>query len=220
MRPEDIYRVAVDLVTADEHERAKLSDILHNGVLQAFGAAMLKAELARKLMGIGRYAEVEKELEQLRSSLASAVDNLRDILFVLRPPPVKERGLKLVLEELLDRSKIPGNGPPRLTMQPLGDIGDAFQSLIYRVVAQVIAYSLWICPKSRLLGVSIHRGEGLSTVTITFRFRDVQPVDELYGLLYLYWAPRLVMLNGDLKRDGDGSLLIFSFRLPEHTAVA
>lgn len=214
MNPEEMYRLGVEFFMGEEQERARLTDILHNGVLQAFGAAMLKAELARKLMAVGRYAEVEKELEQLRTSLANTVDNLRDILFLLRPQPLQDRGLKPMLEELFERAKFRTNGEPSLSVDNLDGLPESAVSLAYRIVAHVVAVGRWVSPKAQIRGLTIHLIEGRSVLALDFVFLDEESAEEMFGPMYLYWGPRLGMFGGSLTRTERRDSLRFCFRLP------
>jgi signal transduction histidine kinase len=211
---EELYRLGMELFMADEQERTRLTDILHNGVLQAFGAAMLKAELAKKLMAVGRYAEVERELDQLRVSLAGTVDNLRDILFTLRPPPVHGRGLEPLLEELFERARTRTDVAPKLSLENVDEISEGAISLAYRIVAHTVALTQWLCPEAKIKGLTVRLADGGSVVVIELTVVDREGADGLFGPMYLYWGPRLGMLGGEISRSEGENSLRLSFRMP------
>ncbi len=215
MNDGDLYSLGMELFMADEQERTRLTDILHNGVLQAFGAAMLKAELARKLMAVGRYAEVEKELDWLRASLSGTVDNLRDILFVLRPPQLRDRTLLSLLEELFERAKMRAYGFEALSVEDVEALPDSAVSLAYRIAAHMVALCQWVYPEAQIKALTVHLVQDGSVLAVDFLLAQRETADTLYGPMYLYWGPRLAMLGGGLSRQADGTSLSFSFRIPE-----
>lgn len=215
MNDGDLYRLGMELFMADERERTRLTDILHNGILQAFGATMLKAELARKLMALGRYAEVERELDQLRASLSGTVDNLRDVLFVLRPPQLRDRTLLSLLEELFERAKMRTYGFEALSVEDAEDLPESAIWLAYRIAAHMVALCQWVHPEAQIKALTVHPVQNGSMLAVDFLLAHRETADTLYGPMYLYWGPRLAMLGGGLNRQADGSSLSFSFRVPE-----
>ena len=86
------------LVRAQEDERARLANDIHDDPLQKLVSVKMRVELLR------RGGEHLDELNVIHDTLRSCIASLRFMLFDLRPPILDERGLAPALERFLDQS--------------------------------------------------------------------------------------------------------------------
>jgi signal transduction histidine kinase len=88
------------LVRAQEDERTRLANDIHDDPLQKLVSIKMRVELLR------RGGEHLDELNVIHDTLRSCIASLRFMLFDLRPPILDERGLAPALERFLDQSDL------------------------------------------------------------------------------------------------------------------
>lgn len=94
------------IILAQEEERKRVAREIHDGPAQAMANVVLRAELCEKLLKSNR-TEVADELVQLKCIVKDSLQEVRRIIFNLRPMTLDDLGLvptlKRYLEELHNR---------------------------------------------------------------------------------------------------------------------
>jgi PAS domain S-box-containing protein len=88
------------IVDAQEKEKARISHSLHDGLAQLLYAANMNLE----------YSEIHGDfsvIKQARSLLNHAIQETRNISYELAPSILKDHGLGIAIQELLNRIKLP-----------------------------------------------------------------------------------------------------------------
>ena len=88
------------LVRAQEDERTRLANDIHDDPLQKLVSVKIRLELLRRARG-----DLD-ELDVIHETLRSCIVSLRFMLFDLRPPILDERGLVPAIERFLDQSGV------------------------------------------------------------------------------------------------------------------
>ncbi|MBI4772961.1 MAG: sensor histidine kinase [Deltaproteobacteria bacterium] len=130
--------VSAQVVDAQEQERKRVSRDLHDGVCQSLiGLRILLETVLFK-------AETEKaNCQMIRQALETArktENDIRCIMAQLKPPNLKEQGLKKSIEQALDAFKLSGSlvdVRSEITADP-ADIRDSLQVVMYRIVQEAI----------------------------------------------------------------------------------
>jgi signal transduction histidine kinase len=94
-----LYEQSRELSIAEERNR--LARELHDSVTQKLFSLVLSAEAAATLLDRDR-AEARAELERLQELAREAMDELRTLVFELRPPAVDSEGLTTALRKHVD----------------------------------------------------------------------------------------------------------------------
>ncbi|GHO84764.1 GAF domain-containing sensor histidine kinase [Dictyobacter formicarum] len=98
---QDLKRSREHLITAREEERRRLRRDLHDGLGPMLSAIMLKVGLVRTLYQ--RDAKVtDKLLKQIETEIESVIDDIRRLVYNLRPPKLDELGLIDAVREYVD----------------------------------------------------------------------------------------------------------------------
>jgi signal transduction histidine kinase len=87
----DLQRSREHLVTAREEERRRLRRNLHDGLGPALSSAMLKLSAARRLLPPSSPAD--DLIVEVRDDMRTTVDDVRGIVYDLRPPVLDQLGL-------------------------------------------------------------------------------------------------------------------------------
>jgi two-component system sensor histidine kinase DegS len=90
--------VAMRIVEAQEAERARLAQEIHDGPAQSFANAIFQAEYAERISASDPVATTA-EIRMLRDVLSRELDNLRGFISQLRPPLHDELGLDGAIED-------------------------------------------------------------------------------------------------------------------------
>jgi signal transduction histidine kinase len=133
----DLQRSRERLVTAREEERRRLRRDLHDGLGPQLATQTLKLEAARDLVPVdpGRAVEL---LSGLIDDSQSAIADIRQLVYALRPPALDELGLISALREQIahyasDRLSTTLDAPERLPSLPA-----AVEVAAYRIVQEAL----------------------------------------------------------------------------------
>lgn len=96
-RTRQVRELTVSLVRAEQRERRRLSETLHDELQQLLYGVQLKLKLAREGKGSGNGAEAERHLEQAEKLLSSGTRLTRQLSIDLNPPILKNEGLLAIL---------------------------------------------------------------------------------------------------------------------------
>ncbi|NJN95058.1 MAG: GAF domain-containing protein [Anaerolineales bacterium] len=83
-------------------ERQRLARELHDSVTQALYGVTMFAEAAARLLGAGKIELATDHLNELRGTAQEALQEMRLLLFELRPPVLEEEGLIAALQTRLE----------------------------------------------------------------------------------------------------------------------
>jgi two-component system sensor histidine kinase DegS len=92
--------VAMRIVEAQEAERARLAQDIHDGPIQAMSNAIFQADYTERI-SITDHAATTAEIGTLRDLLRRELDSLRGFISQLRPPALSELGLDGAIEEAI-----------------------------------------------------------------------------------------------------------------------
>lgn len=82
-------------------ERTRIAREIHDGLAQDLSFLLLRVETLRKLLALGRNAELEKELGELTGLLRNDVREVRRTIFALRPLDLESLGFVPALEKFV-----------------------------------------------------------------------------------------------------------------------
>lgn len=131
-------RLLSRVVTAQEEERQRISGDLHDGVAQWLVRASYQTQVARVLASGTPDNGLDKELEEIETTLRSSIAELRRVLSGLRPPVLDELGLPHALDRELASLREAGI---ESSMKVDGDpvrLPDTMEIAIYRLVQEAL----------------------------------------------------------------------------------
>jgi signal transduction histidine kinase len=146
------------LISAREEERRRLRRDLHDGLGPALTGVGLKADAARRLAATDpdRTAQL---LAELREQTTAAIDEIRRLVYGLRPPALESLGLLgAVREQATTLSERVDGGSLLVTVEApaaLAELPAAVEVAAYRIVTEA------------LTNVTRHSTASAATVTIT-----------------------------------------------------
>jgi len=123
-------------------ERQRLARELHDSVTQAFYIVKLYAEAATRRMAAGDTGTAASYLRELRSTAQDAVQDLRLLIYELRPPILEQQGLAVAIQERLDAVEGRAGLETEFVVQGEHPLTAAVEQALYRVAQEALNNAL------------------------------------------------------------------------------
>ena len=204
MLTEELVRSRERVINAAEEERRRLRRDLHDGLGPVLTAAATRVDASRNLLR----RDVERAddlLGQVRGDLTGALEDLRRLVYALRPPALDHLGLLGALREHAHRSAVP---VVLHLPEALPELTPAVEVAAYRIVTEAVT------------NVARHAAASSCTVSVSCNASlQIEVADDGQG--HATWTPgvglssmreRTVELGGHWSAgpgpDGGGRVLV------------
>lgn len=102
--------IGLKIILAQEEERKRIAREIHDGPAQAMANMVLRSEIAERMIDRQEYATVKEELSDLKGAVRYGLEEVRKIIFNLRPMALDDLGLMPTLRKYVqdfeDRTRI------------------------------------------------------------------------------------------------------------------
>lgn len=102
--------LGLKIILAQEEERKRVAREIHDGLAQSMANVVLRTEIAEMMLGRQEYTTVKEELSDLKHQLRSGLEEVRKIIFNLRPMALDDLGLvptvRKFVQDFEDKTKI------------------------------------------------------------------------------------------------------------------
>lgn len=123
-------------------ERERLARDLHDSVTQALYGITLHAQAAWRLLAAGEVGGVGESLHALQETAQEALDEMRLLIFELRPPMLEQVGLVAALQARLNAVEGRAGLQTRLIADSLGDLPSQIEQTLYRIAQEALNNAL------------------------------------------------------------------------------
>jgi signal transduction histidine kinase len=128
--------------TAVLEERQRLARDLHDSVTQALYSVTLHAQGARRLLAAGEVTMAADSLRGLQDTAQEALDEMRLLIFELRPPILEQVGLVAALQARLNAVEGRANLQTKLITDGVGDLESPVEQALYRIALEALNNAL------------------------------------------------------------------------------
>jgi signal transduction histidine kinase len=135
-------RLAAAQEKAVLEERQRLARDLHDSVTQALYGITLHAQVARRLLVAGDVAIAATSLGALQNTAQEALDEMRLLIFELRPPILEQVGLVAALRARLNAVEGRANLQTKLIGDGVGDLPSPVEQALYRIAQEALNNAL------------------------------------------------------------------------------
>lgn len=134
-----VEQLLAQTVLAREEERRRISIELHDSVAQWLVGASFRVQTCRALLAGSGGADVQGELEGIRSTIDKSLKEIRQVISGLHPPALEELGLEHVLRRALEELKPAGIAYYLETLGQPTRLSASTELAVYRVAQEAIA---------------------------------------------------------------------------------
>lgn len=136
---DDLKRARQKLVNTREEERKRLRRDLHDSLGPELAGLAMQMDAAKNLI-YQKPDMVSNLLTQMNQKLRSTIDDIREIVYALRPPVLDEFGLIYAIIEQIEKLKRAGNQIEINFEAPesVPELPAAVEAAIYRIVQEAV----------------------------------------------------------------------------------
>jgi two-component system sensor histidine kinase DegS len=135
--------IGLKIILAQEEERKRMAREIHDGPAQSLANLVLRTEIAERMLMKQEFQLVQEELMELKSQVRSGLEEIRKIIFNLRPMALDDLGLVPTLRKFVqdfeEKTKI------RAVFETTGRelrMPSAMEAAIYRLVQEAFSNAL------------------------------------------------------------------------------
>ncbi|RAP73948.1 sensor histidine kinase [Paenibacillus montanisoli] len=133
-------QIGLKIILAQEEERKRIAREIHDGPAQSLANLVLRTEIAERMLVKQEFQIVQEELVDLKSQVRSGIEEIRKIIFNLRPMALDDLGLvptlRKYIQDFEEKSKI------RAMFETVGKefrLPSAMEAGIYRMVQEAFS---------------------------------------------------------------------------------
>jgi two-component system sensor histidine kinase UhpB len=208
-------RLSDQLISAEQEERRRLANELHDGAVQAMSGIALMLDAAVDSIEQGRLEEAANVLEGALVRHRDTIRSLRDLSFNLEPVVLRDQGFAPAVKALAETFGL----AHRMQIDVDVDAGEALtpqaRSALYQIIREAIAQAIRRGPPRRIeVTVVGARGGGIEAV-----ISDDAPGERRRASFDVI-AERARTLSGEMTiEQGDDGGTTVRIALPEYTTV-
>jgi two-component system, NarL family, sensor histidine kinase DegS len=201
------------IIEAQESERARLAQEVHDGPAQALSNAIFQVEFIERVIGKDPHL-AESELHFLRQLLRRELGDLRSFITQLRPPVLDELGLDGAIGAAVEHLRaLTGIAITTDITAPSDTLGDTQQTVVLRVVQEALqnvrkhasASTVWVVARAEdrnwVLEVR-DDGRGFDAGSVAGRGR------RNFGLQFMRERAELIGARLDVRSRSDGGTVV------------
>jgi signal transduction histidine kinase len=196
---------------AVQEERQRIARDLHDSVTQALYGISLYAEAATRRLEAGDTATVARHLHALQETTLEALQEMRLLIFELRPPLLAQEGLAAALQTRLEAVEGRSSIETKLVVEGTLRFPAAIEQALYRIAQESLNNALRHA-HAKHVAVSLRQQPGALILEVSDDGAGFDPVTarDKGGLGLRGIAERVAQLGGRLSvesRPGAGTLV-------------
>ncbi|WP_162599985.1 sensor histidine kinase [Nocardioides solisilvae] len=205
---------AVAALAAQEAERSRIAQNLHDGVGQSLTAVLLELTA----LGADAPPELQDRLERLREGVRASLDEVRSVARHLRPHVLEDLGLRSALAALTNDLFGTGDVLVRRGVLPgLPPLGDELELVVFRVAQEALTN---VARHAEARTVEMHLGLQGDLLELTVADDGRGTAGRAEGVGTRGMRERAALVGGTLEvaaRDGGGTRVTLRVPLPSRT---
>jgi signal transduction histidine kinase len=119
-------------------ERQRLARDLHDSVTQALYGMTLHAQVTQELLAVGDLENATDSLRALQDTAQEALDEMRMLIFELRPPILEQVGLEAALQARLNAVEGRANLQTKLIVEEMDNLPAVIEQALYRIAQEAL----------------------------------------------------------------------------------
>jgi len=189
------------VIQAQEAERRRLSNMMHDGPAQALANFILKVEIAQRLFDMD-IDQAREELDELKANANATFTKVRDFIFELRPMMLDDLGLIPTLRHYIEALKEQGEQDIQFAASGTERRLDGYlEIMIFRAIQELISNAI---RHSSANSIRVHIDTNEERIAVDVEddgqgFNVEQALDGSMGIKVI--KDRVEILNGEFNID-------------------
>jgi len=214
VREAERSRLSNQIITAEQDERRRLANELHDGAVQALSGVALLLDAGLNSIDEGRKDEAQQIIGRALDRHRATIGQLRSLSFNLEPVVLRDQGFAPAVRALTDQIELAHNVRVELDVDAAEKLAQQTQAALYQIIREAVNQAVRRGPP-QTLSVTVRQGPDGSVETSISddapgerRRRSLEELEE-----------RARTLNGDLTVDqpADGGTTV-RVTLPPYAA--
>jgi signal transduction histidine kinase len=193
VREAERSRLTDQLITAEQEERRRLANELHDGVVQSLSGIALLLDAGLNSIGEGRDAEARDIIRRALERHRATIGQLRDLSFNLEPVVLRDQGFAPAVRALTDQIGIEHGVQTTIDAEAGERLAEKTQVALYQIIREALNQAVLRGPPERIAVTVREMADGAFETSIEDDApgeRRRRSLDEL--------AERARTLNGEL----------------------
>jgi signal transduction histidine kinase len=208
-------RLSDQLLTAEQDERRRLANELHDGAVQSLSGVALLLDAGLNSIGEGRGEEAQEIISRALERHRATIGQLRNLSFNLEPVVLRDQGFAPAVRALTDQIALAHDVRIELDVEAAELLAGKTQAAVYQIIREALDQAVRRGPPGRVAITMSERQDGGIETAITDDApgeRRRRSLDEL--------AERARTLNGVLTVDqGEGGGTTVRLVLPPYATA-
>jgi signal transduction histidine kinase len=155
VREAERSRLSDQLITAEQDERRRLANELHDGAVQSLSGVALMLDAGLNSIEEGRGREAQEIIGRALERHRATIGQLRNLSFNLEPVVLRDQGFAPAVRALTDQIELAHSVRVELDVEAAEQLADKTQAAIYQIIREA-------------LDQAVHRGPP-QTLSVTMR---------------------------------------------------
>jgi signal transduction histidine kinase len=135
-----LYEQAQELAAAEERNR--LARELHDSATQSLYGVTMFAEAAARLLTAGQIEQAAGHMREVRATAKEALQEMRLLIFELRPPILEEQGLVAALQARLESVEGRSGLQTKFEAEGVGNLPSEVEEALFRIAQEALNNAL------------------------------------------------------------------------------
>src|SRR5947208_5959337 len=158
VREAERSRLSNQIITAEQDERRRLADELHDGAVQSLSGVALLLDAGLNSIREGRTDEARQIIGRALERHRATIGQLRSLSFNLEPVVLRDQGFAPAVRALTDQIELAHNVQVDLDVDAADRLAEKTQAALYQIVREAINQAVRRGPP-HMLSVKIQQSE-------------------------------------------------------------
>jgi signal transduction histidine kinase len=196
LREAERSRLSNQIITAEQDERRRLADELHDGAVQSLSGVALLLDAGLNSIAEGRREEAQQIIGRALERHRATIGQLRSLSFNLEPVVLRDQGFAPAVRALTDQIELAHHVHVELDVEAADQLAEQTQAALYQIIREAVNQAVRRGPPQTLSVILRQTDEGGVETLISDdapgerRRRTLEELEE-----------RARTLNGDLTID-------------------
>ncbi len=172
VREAERSRLSNQIITAEQDERRRLANELHDGAVQALSGVALLLDAGLNSIDEGRKDEAQQIIGRALDRHRATIGQLRSLSFNLEPVVLRDQGFAPAVRALTDQIELAHNVRVELDVDAAEKLAQQTQAALYQIIREAVNQAVRRGPP-QTLSVTVRQGPDGSVET---SISDARPV--------------------------------------------